>query len=170
MNEYPVPKRRATIVLALLSALALASILTGCGGAQAAVRQVIDEAETAAAASLNSRNLDIVEAYFATTAEGANEAGLNETLGALRRFRDTLSGSDTFQVHSFQIQSIAMHESGNLARVTYRLHFSLVRNGAAIFTAVVTQNLALMQTPRGWRISGGDTPQLSDVTGQWPPR
>ncbi|MFO7539151.1 MAG: hypothetical protein R6X32_14010 [Chloroflexota bacterium] len=51
-----------------------------------------------------------------------------------------------------------------------RLHFSVVRGNTAIYSAQATQNLALLKTVRGWRISGGDTPQLEDVTGVWPPR
>jgi hypothetical protein len=36
-----------------------------------------------------------------------------------------------------------------LAHATYRLRFGVVR-GAMIYTAVVTQNLALLKTARGW--------------------
>jgi len=65
---------------------------------------------------------------------------------------------------------VAFHEDAGLAKVTYRLHFSVVRSGVAVFGAKPTQNLALLKTPRGWRISGGDTPQLEDVMGAWPTR
>lgn len=81
-----------------------------------------------------------------------------------------LNASDQVQVHSFEIQSVAVHASGGLAHASYRLHFSLVRGGTTVYTAVVTQNLALINIPRGWRISGGDQPQFSDVVGVWPPR
>jgi len=54
--------------------------------------------------------------------------------------------------------------------VTYRLHFSVIRDGQAIFGADATQNIALLKTQRGWRISGGDVPQLEQVIGNWPPR
>ncbi len=54
--------------------------------------------------------------------------------------------------------------------MAYRLHLSVLHNGQVIFGANVTQNLALLRTPRGWRISGGDAPQLEDVRGGWPPR
>jgi len=132
------------------------------------VRTLVQEAANATEAGVNRRDLSAVERFFVTPAEGANLAGLGQTIGQLRMFTTHLSPSDQVQVHSFQIQSVAVHESGGLARATYRLHFSLVRGGATVYTAVMTQNLALLKTPRGWRISGGDQPQLSDVVGTWP--
>lgn len=56
-----------------------------------------------------------------------------------------------------------------LAKVTYRLHVSVMRGGQAIFGANATQDIALLKTPRGWRISGGAAPRLEDMTGTWPP-
>jgi hypothetical protein len=46
----------------------------------------------------------------------------------------------------------------------------VIRDGQAIFSANATQNIALLKTQRGWRISGGDVPQLEQVIGNWPPR
>ena len=74
------------------------------------------------------------------------------------------------QIHSFNIEDVEVHEDGGLARVTYRMHLSVIRGGAATFTIRFTQNLAVLRTPRGWRISGGDTPQIEETTGIWPPR
>ncbi len=140
------------------------------GTPEGAVRKTVDEAAKATEAGVNQRDLSAVEPFFATPAEGANLAGLGQTIGQLRTFTPHLNAGDQVQVHSFQIQSITVDESGGLARATYRLHFSLVRGGTAVYSAVVTQNLALLNTPRGWRISGGDQPQFSDVVGVWPPR
>ena len=157
----------------LWAGLALSAILVALairGTPEGDVRTIVQNAANATEAGLNKRDLSAVEPFFATPAEGANLAGLGQTIGQLRTFTTHLSASDQVQVHSFQIQSVAVHESGGLARATYQLHFSVVRGGAAVYTAVVTQNLALLKTPRGWRISGGDQPQLSDVVGAWPPQ
>ena len=157
----------------LWAGLALSGVLLALairGTPEGDVRTIVQAAANATEAGLNKRDLSAVEPFFATMAEDANPAGLGQTIGQLRTFTTHLSASDQVQVHSFQIQSVAVHESGGLARATYRLHFSVVRGGAAVYTAVVTQNLALLKTPRGWRISGGDQPQLSDVVGAWPPQ
>ena len=157
----------------LWAGLALSAVLVGLalrGTPEGDIRKTVQQAASATEAGVNRRDLSAIEPFFATPAEGANLAGLGQTIGQLRTFTTHLHASDQLQVHSFQIQSVAVHESGGLARATYRLHFSVVRGGAAVYTAVVTQNLALLKTPRGWRISGGDQPQLSDVVGQWPPQ
>ena len=156
----------------LWAGLALSGVLLALaarGTPEGAVRKTVEDAAKAAEAGLNQHDLGTVEPFFATTAEGANQAGLGQTLGPLRMFTTHLGAGDQVQVHSFQVPSVAVHESSGLARATYRLHFSVVRGGTAVYTAVITQNLALLRTPRGWRISGGDQPQLSDVVGQWPP-
>lgn len=156
----------------LWAGLALSGVLLVLavrGTPEDAVRTTVQEAASATEAGVNQRDLSAVEPFFATPAEGANLAGLGQTIGQLRTFTTHLTAGDQVQVHSFQIQSVAMHESGGLARATYRLHFSVTR-GAAVYTAVVSQNLALLKTPRGWRISGGDQPQFSDVVGAWPPQ
>lgn len=131
------------------------------------VRKTVKAAAQAAEISVSQRDLSAVEPFFATIAEGANVTGLGQTLGQLRMFATHLNAGDEVQFHSFRVPSVAVHESGGLARATYRLHFSVVRGGTAVYTAVVVQNLALLKTPRGWRISGGDQPQLSDVIGEW---
>lgn len=146
-------------------------LLAGCGSAEpGAVQRMVESVAKASEEGLNRRNLAEVEKYFATVEEGGNEAGLQETQQALRQFAASLTASDRIQFHSFNVESVEVHEDGGLARATYRLHLSVIRDSIVIFGAVVTQDLALVRTPRGWRISGGDTPQLSEVTGQWPPR
>lgn len=144
--------------------------LTACSSGESDVRKTVKAAADAAQSGLNRRNLSTVAPFFATTEEGANVAGIGETWEALRTFAGQLGSSDQVQFHSFDVESVAVHEENRLARVTYRLHFSVVRNRLPIYSAMVTQNLALLRTPRGWRISGGDAPQLGDITGQWPPR
>lgn len=143
-------------------------MLTACGGTEAVIRSAVEEAEKATELAWNYRDFSKVEPFFATPAEGAVAAGLNETRDALKQFISQLTGSDQVQVHTFRIQKVAVHESAGQATVTYRLYFSVVRSGAAMYSAIVTQDLAVINTPRGWRIGGGDAPQLSNVIGAWP--
>ena len=139
------------------------------GGEERAVRRVIDEIQSAALSGLNQRHPDALDEYFATVAEGAQAAGLAETQQAYKDFVSQLPGNNAVQFHSFDIAALEVHEDAGLAKVTYRLHFSVIRNGQVIFSAKTTQNIALLKTPRGWRIMGGDAPQLEDVTGNRPP-
>ena len=154
----------------VLAAILSAGWIVQRGAKDRAVRRVIDEVQTAALAGLNSRGPNALDEYFATEAEGAQAAGLAETQQAYKAFVAELPNSSRVQFHSFDILDIEVHEDAGLARVTYRLHFSVIRNGQVIFGAKAVQDVALLKTPRGWRISGGDTPQLEDVTGNWPPK
>jgi hypothetical protein len=152
-----------------LVVVAGAWLLMACAtGSEAAVRKTVEEAAQAMEEGLNLRNLDRVQPFFATAAEGANMAGLAETWGTLQAFAGSLTASDRVQVHSFDVQEVFVHEEGNLARATYRLHLSVLRGSQVVFGFVATQNLALLRTGRGWRISGGDQAQLDEVVGQWP--
>lgn len=139
------------------------------GAEKRAVRRLIEEVQSAALTGLNRRNPDALDIYFATVGEGAQSGGLIETQQAYKEFVAQLLENTTVQFHSFNITSLEVHEEANLARVTYRLHFSIIRSGIAIFSSRVTQNLALLKTARGWCISGGDAVQLEDVVGTWPP-
>lgn len=144
-------------------------LLMGCSTRQeAAVRTTVENAAKAAEEGLNRRNLDSTQSFFATEAEGANIAGLAGTWGALQALDSGLTASDRVQFHSFDVEEVAVHDADNLARATYRLHLSVLRDNQVMYSLVVTQNLALTRTARGWRISGGDQAQLSDVVGQWP--
>lgn len=145
------------------------ALLTQQGAEERAVRRVIDEVQSAALNGFQFNNPDALDEYFATVQEGAVAAGLTETQQAYQDFVAKLSGS-TVQFHSFDIKALEVHEDAKLAKVTYRLHFSVLRSSQAIYGAVATQDLALLKTPRGWRVSGGDAPQLEDVQGVWPPR
>ena len=146
-------------------------VAAGCGsGGQGAIQRTVENVAKAVEAGLHSRSLTEVEKYFATAEEGDNEASLQETQQALRQFAASLTSQERIQFHRFDVESIEVHEDGGLARVTYRLHFSILRDSLVIYGAMMTQDLALVKTMRGWRISGGYSPQLSEVTGQWPPR
>lgn len=134
------------------------------------LRRLMGEMQTAALIALNGRDADALDVYFATAAEGAQTVGLSEVQQAFKVFVSQLPSGSTVQFHSFDIDEVEVHENDGLARVTYRLHFSVIRGNTAIYSAKATQNLALRKTPRGWRISGGDAAQLEEVTGAWPPR
>ena len=139
------------------------------GADERVVRRVLGDVQAAALGGLNSRNAGALDDYFATVAEGAQAAGLAETQQAYKDFVGQLPGNNAIQIHSFDITTLEIHKEAGLAKVTYRLHFSVLRGGQAIYSATATQNIAMLKTPRGWRISGGDTPQIADVTGNWPP-
>lgn len=157
------------IVLVVLAGSAI-WLVRQRGAEERDIRQFMDEAQSAALVGLNRRNPDALDVYFATEAEGAQATGLVETQQAYKDFVAQLPTNSAAQFHSFAITGVEVHEEGGLARVAYRLHFSVVRGSTAVFSAQATQNLALLKTPRGWRISGGDAPQFEDMVGAWPPR
>lgn len=132
------------------------------------VRTVVEDVRAAALDGLNRHNPTALDKYFATIEEGAQANGLVETQEAYKQFIEQMRRRETVQFHSFKIEGVEVHESGGLARVTYRLHLSVLSGNAAVFSARLTQDLALLRTPRGWRLSGGDTPRLEEVTGIWP--
>lgn len=140
------------------------------GSSEGEVRRVVDQAQAAAVDGMNQRDPTALDSYFATVAEGAQASGLTETQQAYQNFVAQLPGGTTIQIHSFDITGAEVHEEAGLARVTYRLHLSIIRSGNAIYTITFSQDLALLRTARGWRISGGDTPQVENVTGIWPPQ
>jgi len=162
--------KRITGLIVLVAFVVGAAWLTQRGAEERAVRRVIDEIQSAALTGMNRRNPDALDEYFATEAEGAVAAGLTETQQAYKDFIAQLPGNNAVQFHSFDIIALEVHEDAGLAKVTYRLHFSVIRSGQVLFSAKATQNIALLKTPRGWRIMGGDAPQLEDVTGNWPPQ
>jgi len=162
--------KRITGLIVLVAFVVGAAWFTQRGAEERAVRRVIDEVQSAALSGLNQRHPDALDEYFATVAEGAVAAGLTETQQAYKDFVSQLPGNNAVQFHSFDIIALEVHEDAGLAKVTYRLHFSVIRSGQVLFSAKATQNIALLKTPRGWRIMGGDAPQLEDVTGNWPPQ
>ncbi len=162
--------KRITGLIVLASLVVGAAWLTQGGGEERAVRRVMDEVQSAALSGLSQRHPNALDEYFATEAEGAVAAGLVETQQAYTDFISQLPGNNAVQFHSFDITALEVHEDAGLAKVTYRLHFSVIRSGQVLFSAKATQNIALLKTPRGWRVMGGDAPQLEDVTGDWPPQ
>jgi hypothetical protein len=137
------------------------------GDEDQAVRRLVEEIQATALTGLNRHSANVLDEYFATVAEGAQAAGLSQTQQAYQDFVAGLTSNDSVQFHSFDIQTVEVHEEAGLAKVTYRLHLSVIRNGVVIFGAKTTQDLALLKTPRGWRISGGDAAQFEDVIGTW---
>jgi len=156
-------------VAALAVIVVLVIVLSRGGSAEGDIRRLIEEAQTAAVNEANRENSNALDNYFATVEEGVQEGGLAETQAAYQNFVTQLRG-DTVQVHSFNIEGVEVHENGGLARVSYQAHVSIVRGGAAVFTVRFRQNLALLKTATGWRVSGGDAPQIEETTGVWPPR
>lgn len=158
-------------VLVALFVIAGVGWLVQRGAEERAVRRVINEAQEAALTGMNIGDTSVLEGYFATKEEGAQTSGLAETQQAYQEFVNQLSGgSYSVQFHSFSIQSLEVHENAGLARVTYRVHFSVIHGSQVTFGAVATQSIALLKTPLGWRISGGDAAQLEEIRGVWPPR
>lgn len=155
-------------ILLSMILITVAGLLAACGGAEASVRKTIEEAAAAVEDGLNQGDLEQAQIFFATEREGANAEGLTNTWQVLQTFSQGLNNSMRVQVHSFDVQEVVVHEQGNLARATYRLHLSVLRNGQVAFGFVATQNLALTRIEGRWRISGGDQVQLSEVVGQWP--
>ncbi|MBI3915109.1 MAG: hypothetical protein HY327_13100, partial [Chloroflexi bacterium] len=107
--------------------------------------------------------------YFATPEEGANAQGLINTRDAFQKMvNDHVSGVSLVQLSNFRITEVQIHQSGGLARVKYQMDIRIV-HGTEQGTATLTQDLALLKTAwRGWRISGGDTAQVSNVVGKLP--
>jgi hypothetical protein len=150
-------------MLNLVLALLLLALTACASGDESAVRQVVTEAERAAEEALNGTgDAAAVEQYFATPEEGANPLGMENTRDAFRKvLQEQKSGSLYIQLRNFQITSVQIEEGLGQARVTYQVDVTLTRNNQ-VGTATVTQDLALRKTPtRGWRLNGGDKPQLS---------
>ncbi len=79
---------------------------------------------------------------------------------------DHVTGVSPVTVANFKITQVEVHSEAGLSRVRYQLELTIV-HGDQNSSATVTQDLALLKTAtRGWRISGGDPAQLSNVIGQ----
>jgi hypothetical protein len=109
-----------------------------------------------------------LDAYFATAADGANAQGLVNTRDAFREMlNDHVNGQSLVQLSNFRITNVEVHQSSGLAKVTYQADIRLV-HGTQQGTATLTQDLALLKTPRGWRISGGDPWRYNNIVGTLP--
>ncbi len=134
------------------------------------VRGVVINADRAMEEAFSSKgDIAAVEQYFATPEEGADPGGLANTRDALwKAFGDHPRASALIEFSNFRIADVQVHSSSGLAKVTYQIDVRMVHSGN-VGTATVTQDLALLKTKtRGWRISGGDAPQVSNVVGQFP--
>jgi hypothetical protein len=130
---------------------------------ESAVRQVVTDTERASADAFNGTgNATAVEQYFATPEEGANPLGMENTRDRfLAALQEQGTGSLRIQLQNFQITSVQVDSGVGQARVTYQVYAIITQNGR-VTRLTVTQDLALRKTPtRGWRINGGDKPQLS---------
>lgn len=157
-------------MLALLVS-ALPFVLAGCAGNadETAVRGTVTSFEqTLENVVAGKAKVAALDDYFATAAEGANTQGLVDTHDAfVQMVNDHVSGVSLLQLSNFRITTVQMHSSGGLARVTYQVDIKIV-HGTQQGTATKTQDLALLKTPRGWRISGGDPWRYTNVVGTLP--
>lgn len=157
-------------MLALLVS-ALPFVLAGCAGNadETAVRGTVTSFEqTLENVVAGKAKVAALDDYFATAAEGANAQGLVDTHDAfVQMVNDHVSGVSLLQLSNFRITTVQMHSSGGLARVTYQVDIKIV-HGTQQGTATKTQDLALLKTPRGWRISGGDPWRYTNVVGTLP--
>ncbi|MCA9908494.1 MAG: hypothetical protein KC519_07580 [Anaerolineae bacterium] len=110
----------------------------------------------------NNRELTSFHAFFATTAQGADAAGLAQTLDAANQALNDSQAGDQFQLQNFQITSQRIDEQNNAAVVHYLASVAIVRNETdAVFAATVEQDVALILVDNQWLISGGDAPQIT---------
>lgn len=155
----------------ILSMFVLVTFLAACVGSpdENAVRGTVGNfAGTLQDAITGKAKSSALDAYFATVADGANEQGLVNTRDAYAKMlNDHVSGVSLVQLSDFRITSVEVHQSGGLAKVTYQMNLRIV-HGTEQGTATLTQDLALLKTSRGWRISGGDPWRYSNVVGMLP--
>lgn len=157
-------------IIAVFTAV-LPFVLAACGGSadENAVRgTVLNFEQTLENVIAGKAELAALDEYFATPAEGANAQGLVNTRDAfVSMVNDHVSGVSLVQLSNFRITNVTAHQSGGLARVTYQVDLKLV-HGSQQGAGTRTQDLALLKTPRGWRISGGDPWRYSNVVGTLP--
>lgn len=159
------------IRLLTLFAVLLLFVLAACAGTpdenavRGTVGNFISTLQDAIAGKAKPAALDD---YYATAAEGANAQGLVNTQTVFRTMIENhVNGMSLVQLSNFRITAVEVHESGGLAKVTYQMDIRIV-HGTQEGTATLTQDLALLKTPRGWRISGGDPWRYSNVVGTLP--
>lgn len=87
------------------------AFLWGVCGEEQAVRNLVEEVQTAALAGLNRRNPSALDQYFATVAEGAQTAGLTQIQQAYQDFVAGLTSNDSVQFHSFDMEYNSLGEA-----------------------------------------------------------
>lgn len=151
--------------------ISVSLVLAACGGNpdENAARATVGNFErTMEDVIAGKAKLAALDDYFATAAEGANAEGLVNTHDAfVSMVTDHVSGASLVELSNFRITNAQVHQSGGLASVTYQVDVKIV-HGTQQGTATRTQDLALLKTPRGWRISGGDPWRYSNVVGTLP--
>lgn len=157
-------------ITAVLIAI-LPFVLAACAGSpdENAVRGTVANFEQTLENVIAGKAKDTaLDDYFATVADGANEQGLVNTRDAFHKMvEEHVSGASLVQLSNFRITDVQVHQGGGLARVTYQVDVKFV-HGTQQGTGTKTQDLALLKTPRGWRISGGDPWRYSNVVGTLP--
>lgn len=155
----------------ILLSLALLLVLAACASNadENGVRNIVANFERTLEEVIAGKASDaVLDNYFATAEESANAQGLVNTRDAFHRMiEDHVSGASLVQLTNFRITDAQVHQSGGLAKVTYQVDIRIV-HGTQQVTATKTQDLALLKTPRGWRISGGDRWRYTNVQGTLP--
>lgn len=161
---------RLLFTLSLLAAL-LVLTLAACSGNPdySAVRGTVGTFEqTLENVIAGEAPATALDEFFATPAEGANKQGLVNTRDAFRRMvEDHVGGASLVQLSNFRITDVQVHHRGGLAKVTYQVDLKII-HGTQQATGTKTQDLALLRTLRGWRISGGDPWRYSNIVGALP--
>lgn len=150
---------------------ALLLSLAACVGSpeETRVRRTVESFEQTFAAALDRKAKPAaLKDYFATEADGANVQGIQNTRNAFLKMLDEhVNGVSLVQLSNFRITQVDIHQDVGLAKVTYQMDLKIV-HGTQQGTATLVQNLALLKTPRGWRISGGEPWRYADVMGTLP--
>lgn len=149
----------AAIAIVMLSACTAADESTSTSGSPS---DVVQSAAQAYADGFNSRDLTQFKTYFATDTQGADPAGLAQTLDAAEKAMKTAEDNDQFQLQDFQITTEKTDQQNKLSTVHYMATVSIVRNeDQAVFAGNIEQDIALTKVGDKWLISGGDAPQIT---------
>lgn len=157
--------------ISIFTMFVLLVILAACGGnpEENAVRGIVGSFEQTLQAAIEGKAKPAaLNDYFASAEDGANIQGLANTRDAFTNMLNNhVNGLSLVQLSDFRITDVQVHQNGGLAKVTYQMDIKIV-HGTQQGTATLEQNLALLKTPRGWRISGGDPWRYSNVVGTLP--
>ena len=147
------------IAIVMLSACTAADDSTSTSGSPS---DVVQSAAQAYVDGFNNRDLTQFKTYFATDTQGADPAGLAQTLDAAEKTMKTAEDNDQFQLHDFQITTEETDQQNKLSTVHYTANVSIVRNqDLVVFSGNIEQDVALTKVGDKWLISGGDAPQIT---------
>lgn len=154
--------RQSILLLALLLILAASADNSDENFACGTVGNFERALEDAIAARAKPAALDD---YFATVADGASPKGLVITRDVFQTMIENhIGGASLVQRSNFRITNVEVHQGSALAKVTYQVNVRIV-HCTQQGTATLTQDLALLKTPRGWCISSGDSWRYSNDVG-----